>query len=130
MSNDKEKRSDSNQSLALVGIALIIIAVILIVYALKMPRIKTESGSATTVTASQSVREKGEIQTPEPLFPLNINTATAEELSAIDGLGEKRAQAIIEYRDYLGGYTSLEQIMDIDGFSKATYDKISPYLTL
>ena len=65
-----------------------------------------------------------------PSYPINLNTATVEELVSIDGLGESRASAIIEYRDYLGGYTSVEQIKEISGIGDATYAKLAPYLTV
>lgn len=63
-------------------------------------------------------------------YPLNINTCTMEELMTIDGIGESKADAIIQYREYLGGYTSVEQIKNIKGFGDATYEKLSPYLTV
>ena len=48
----------------------------------------------------------------------------------IDGIGEVKANNIIEYRDYLGGYTSVEQIKNIKGIGDGVYEKISPYLTV
>ena len=63
-------------------------------------------------------------------FPVNLNTCTAQELTAIDGIGDTRASAIIQYREYLGGYTSVEQIKEIKGIGDALYEKISPYLTV
>lgn len=61
---------------------------------------------------------------------INLNTCTAEELTALDGIGEKKADAIIQYREYLGGYTSVEQVKDIKGIGDKIYEKISPYLTV
>lgn len=61
-------------------------------------------------------------------YPLNINTVTAEELMAIPSVGENRAYAIIDYREHLGGYTSVEQIKDIYGISESLYQNISQYL--
>ena len=63
-------------------------------------------------------------------YPLNLNTATLEELMTIDGLGEKRASAILEYRDYLGGYTEVSQIMEIQGIDSGIYAQIAGYLTV
>ena len=53
-----------------------------------------------------------------------------EELCLIDGMGEARASAIIEYREYLGRYESVEQIMNISGIGESLYAKLSPYLTV
>ena len=48
----------------------------------------------------------------------------------IDNIGEARAGAIIAYRDYLGGYTSVEQLKDISGIGDAVYASIEPYVTV
>ncbi len=63
-------------------------------------------------------------------YPLNINTASVEALMSIDGLGEVRASAIVEYREYLGKYTSVEQIMQIKGIDEEIYKKVAGYLTV
>lgn len=63
-------------------------------------------------------------------FPLDINQAGQSELMAIPGIGETLAQRILQYRDVLGGYSNLEQLMEIKGIGKATYSKIEPYLII
>lgn len=63
-------------------------------------------------------------------YPINLNSCSLEELTTIDGIGEKRAQAILDYRDYLGGYTSVSQLKDIKGIGDATFAKIEPYVTV
>lgn len=63
-------------------------------------------------------------------FPINLNTCTANDLLAIDGIGETRASAIIEYREYLGSYTSVEQLKDIKGIGDSVFAKIEPYVTV
>lgn len=65
-----------------------------------------------------------------PDYPLNLNTCTIADLTTIKGIGETRADAIIQYRDYLGGYTSVEQIKDIKGFGDSLYEKVADYLTV
>lgn len=63
-------------------------------------------------------------------YPLNINTCSIQELMTISGLGEVKASAIVEYRQYLGGYTSVEQIKNIKGIGDKLFAKIAPYLTV
>ena len=46
---------------------------------------------------------------------ININTADKETLMSIKGIGEKRAQAIITYRDENGSFKSIEQLADVKG---------------
>ena len=61
---------------------------------------------------------------------LNLNTASKEELMMIDGIGELTATKIVEYRDEIGGFTSLEQLMDIEGIGEKKFAAWSRYLTL
>lgn len=83
--------------------------------------------SSSTVTHSQSNDNTTESSV---IYPLNLNTCTAEDLMTIKGIGEVKASNIIEYREYLGGYTSVEQIKNIKGIGDSTFEKISPYLTV
>jgi competence protein ComEA len=67
----------------------------------------------------------------EGTLPFNINTATAVELAeAIDGVGEVRAAAIIALREQLGGFTNLEQLLDVKGISDVTLSRISSIIVL
>lgn len=126
-------KSDRRQTLIMIGISLLVIAGVFVAIALYQPKIYVEPKridvtSVTKQTAPEKTPDKTEELTVN--YPLNINTATLEELMTIDGLGEKRASAIIEYRDYLGKYTSVKQIMEIEGFGEETYQKVAGYLTV
>lgn len=57
-------------------------------------------------------------------FKVNINTATVEEIETIDGIGEKTAEKIIEYREKNGGFSSPDDIMNVEDIGKATYEEI------
>lgn len=83
----------------------------------------------TKTTASKTVQQVQDNDSGYS-YPINLNTATFDELMSIDGIGEVRASAILEYRDYLGGYTSVEQIMEIKGISENIYAEIAGYLTV
>lgn len=61
---------------------------------------------------------------------ININTATAEELASISGIGEVTAQNIIEYREANNGFLDTEELMNVKGIGKKTYEKIKPYITV
>lgn len=51
---------------------------------------------------------------------VNINTASVAELQdKLVGIGEKKAQAIISYREKHGAFTSVEQLTDVSGIGKA-----------
>lgn len=150
--------SDSKrQSIILTGVGLIIIGAIIFGFALSQPKVAVLSlESDASVQSSQQTYDNEDVslQTKSNLqnydesnysqsdsgnqndqeasvsYPLNLNTCTAEELMTISGIGEVKASAIIEYREYLGGYTSVEQIKNIKGIGDKVYEKISPYLTV
>lgn len=61
---------------------------------------------------------------------VSINTATIEELVQIDGIGEARAKAIIEYREANGNFEKLEDIKNVSGIGDSLFDKIKESITL
>ena len=55
---------------------------------------------------------------------VNINTATATEIQdKLIGIGAKKAQAIVEYREKHGKFINVEQITEVSGIGKATLEK-------
>lgn len=63
-------------------------------------------------------------------YPLNINTATYNELVSIDGIGDSKANLIINYRNEIGPFESLDELKNIKGFGDATVEKLSQFLTV
>lgn len=59
---------------------------------------------------------------------VNINTATKEELMSIKGIGEAKADAIIEYRK-INKFNSIEDIKNVKGIGDSTFDKIKGELS-
>ena len=55
---------------------------------------------------------------------ININQATASQLQKLNGIGEIKARAIIDYRQEYGDFTSKEDLINVDGIGPATYDQI------
>lgn len=60
---------------------------------------------------------------------VNINSATIDELTTISGLGEKKAEAIIEYRKE-NKFTTIEDIKNVSGIGEALFEKIKDYITV
>ena len=61
---------------------------------------------------------------------ININSANLEELKKISGVGDVKAQSIIEYREKNGGFKSIDEIKNIDGIGEKTFEKIKDKITL
>lgn len=57
-------------------------------------------------------------------FPINLNTASKEQLMTLPGIGEVRASDIIEYREARGGFKRISDIMDVRGIGEKTYENI------
>ena len=61
---------------------------------------------------------------------VNLNTASMEELMTLRGIGESRAEDIIRYRDRVGGFKSIEDIMNVSGIKEAAFEKIKDSITV
>lgn len=59
-----------------------------------------------------------------------LNSADQAQLETIPGIGPVTATAILEQREELGGFESIDQLLDVDGIGPATLDDIRSYLTL
>lgn len=55
---------------------------------------------------------------------VNINTAGLEELMTLPGIGESKAQSIIQYREEHGAFQSIEELTNIPGIKSGVYEKI------
>ncbi len=55
---------------------------------------------------------------------IDINSAGAEELETLPGIGPVKAAAIIAYREAYGGFVSIEEITEVKGIGPATLEKI------
>jgi competence protein ComEA len=61
---------------------------------------------------------------------VNINTAGQAELESLPGIGPVKAKAIMDYRKACKGFVAPEEIMEVRGIGKATYQKIKDLITL
>ncbi len=88
------------------------------------------SGRAAYVSVSMITSEQPAAQAMSDKLLININTATAEELTALDGIGEKTAENIIEYREKNNGFLDIEELMEVSGIGEAKFNKIKDNVTV
>ena len=61
---------------------------------------------------------------------MNINTAGSELLQTLPGIGPKTAERIIEYRETVGRFKSIEAIQDVKGIGPKRYERIKALITV
>ncbi|MGY3894139.1 ComEA family DNA-binding protein [Aeromonas enterica] len=80
---------------------------------LSQPLLAADKPAAKPTTAVTAAKESGKV---------NLNTASINELTALKGIGEKKAQAIVDYREKQGKFTTVEQLADVSGIGPATLE--------
>ena len=83
-------------------------------------RVQTERPAVQPVF--EEVMQEEEIQT------VDLNTADAQALMAVPGVGEVLAQRILEYRELAGGFALAEQLLEVEGIGEAKFAQIRAYI--
>jgi len=74
-------------------------------------------------------RERVTPPPPSALTPVDLNTASEKQLEALPAVGRKHARSILASRNARGGrFTSVDQLLEIDGIGPKTVDAIRPYV--
>lgn len=83
---------------------------------------QTQADTDPSIKTSLSKLKDGET--------IDLNASTVESLKRIPGIGEEYARRIFDYKTQLGGFTSVDQLKEIKGFSGKRFDKIIPYVSI
>ncbi|MCL2543577.1 MAG: ComEA family DNA-binding protein [Nocardioidaceae bacterium] len=86
------------------------------------------AGSATVPDGSGSAGVPGAGAVPGGL--VNLNTATEQQLEALPEVGPVTAQAILAWRQQNGAFTSVDQLLDVQGIGDKTLAQLTPYVTV
>lgn len=88
------------------------------------------SNGNTSINIQTSEASSQNFNSDSTAVLININTADAEELELLPGIGPSLANAIIEYRQYNGAFTKTEDIMNVKGISLVVYRSIQSLITV
>ena len=101
---------------------------------------KTESAaenSSHAIQDSEDETENGtvkeqvkELVSENKSGKININTANSEELQSLKGIGPSTASSIIAYREEYGGFSSIEEIMNVKRIGEKTFAKIKDRISV
>jgi competence protein ComEA len=89
------------------------------------------TGDAPVAVPDDSGRSTGmDLEKATPAGPVNINTASLEELQTLPGIGETKAKAIIAYREDKQGFKSIDELQNVTGIGPATFERLKDLITV
>ncbi|BCW96052.1 MAG: helix-hairpin-helix domain-containing protein [Fimbriimonadales bacterium] len=91
---------------------------------------ETPAPALASNSASRASRSAPKPTAAAPQFPINLNTADAEQLEAIPGIGPVLAQRIIEYRQTHGRFQSVDDLLEVHGIGAKRLENMRPYVTV
>ena len=122
---EKEEKKTGVSGVYLVLAALTVLFAVSLVFLHKTSYEGTAHGDYTV-----SVQEKTDEITAPTRVLVNINTADAEELETLTGIGPSLAQAILDYRAAHGAFESAEDLLNVKGIGEAKLEGFRAEITL
>lgn len=82
----------------------------------------TQSTTSSNLNSSNTNSQSGE--------KIHINSASVQDFQKLSGIGEKKAEQIVNYRDQNGGFKSIDEITKVSGIGEKTFEKFKDQLEL
>ncbi len=125
---DKKKKNNTSEKVILFVVFLVFAGVVVSVSTGIGNFVNGNNGNISepfqyeTETKSKFYDSSSSADSSQPVGKININTATKQELMLLAGIGEKKADAIIEYRENGGIFKNPEDIKNVSGIGDTIYD--------
>ena len=99
----------------------------------KVPAVTTEATSQKETTnncSSEVSKTDTNFENTTKSNLININTATIDELQKLNGIGEAKAKAIVDFRETNGLFPTVKSIINVPGIGEKTLEKIIDDITV
>ncbi len=113
------KQNEFYKRLMIVPVIVIIVSLSVLAYNLTVGK-KIKSQKPQNVAGVMMVKEETETVGEK----INLNAATQDVLDTLPGIGPKKVEAIIETRERMGGFRSVEDILNVNGIGEKLLDEI------
>lgn len=122
---------ESAQIKFLMGVTLLLAALIVVYNAFYIPDAVSFTQISTDGSQSEEL-ESGQTEKEEETNPgkVSINRADETELDTLPGIGPALAKAIVEYREENGGFSSLEELMEVPGIGEKKFAELKDLVSL
>lgn len=122
---------ESAQIKFLMGVTLLLAALIVVYNAFYIPDAVSFTQISTDGSQSEEL-ESGQTEKDEEtnLGKVSINRADETELDTLPGIGPALAKAIVEYREENGGFSSLEELMEVPGIGEKKFAELKDLISL
>lgn len=91
---------------------------------------QAESLDTESINNNGNLEEKSDKKSPKEAGKININQADLTQLQQLSGIGEKKAQAIIDYRNENGSFKTIEDLAKVTGIGEKTVEKLRDSITI
>lgn len=119
------KQNEFYKRLTIIPIIVIVVSISVLAYNFTFAKsnyIVNHNRQGVVKVNKQKVSAKGIAE------KINLNTATAEMLDTLPGIGAKKAKAIIKKREKMGGFRTVEDILNVDGIGETILSEIQHML--
>lgn len=99
-------------------------------------QVQNQDKEVTRIALSHSPQEAAQIEETSPApgilegETINLNTAPVSDLTRLPGIGEKRAESILAYREENGPFSSVQELTEVPGIGAGILAQITDYVTV